>query len=258
MRATGETRHALYRFYDAHENLLYVGISGDPWRRWREHVRTQPWYPQVVHWAGTWYASEELAGAAEDRAIRSERPRFNIAGAIRPPEARFNVSFSAAVTAMAAWAAVPAVLDMALMTLVALPVHLVAPRYITALGWTAIAADITLPVPVIAVLLIVGAPGICRFGCWLDRNFGEQARRHARQREAAAAAERDARRIPPVVWILEPRRTYRVRQRMRAGGPQDYLLALEEEMDRQMVADLNLSADEIGALLELARERTVS
>jgi len=43
MICAGEGRHALYRFYDDRENLLYVGITDDPWRRWREHVLTQPW-----------------------------------------------------------------------------------------------------------------------------------------------------------------------------------------------------------------------
>ena len=55
MICAGEERHALYRFYDAREELLYVGITDEPWRRWREHVRTKPWYPRVKHQAITWY-----------------------------------------------------------------------------------------------------------------------------------------------------------------------------------------------------------
>jgi predicted GIY-YIG superfamily endonuclease len=45
--SASEQRTALYRFYDEHENLLYVGISNDPWRRWREHVYDKQWYPQA-------------------------------------------------------------------------------------------------------------------------------------------------------------------------------------------------------------------
>lgn len=177
MQATGETRHALYRFYDANENLLYVGISGDPWRRWREHVRTQPWYSQAAHWAGTWYASEELAAAAETRAIRSERPRFNIAGAVRMPEARLTLRFPVVIRVLAAWVTVAAVLDMTLMLLLTfLPPEKTAPLYLLALDWSALAADATLPLPLLAALVVIGTPAIYRAACWLDHSFGTRAR----------------------------------------------------------------------------------
>jgi hypothetical protein len=84
MISKGEPRTALYRFYGTDETLLYVGITDDPWRRWREHVQTQPWYPLVKHQAITWYEDRLAAEIAERVAIRRERPRFNIAGAVRP------------------------------------------------------------------------------------------------------------------------------------------------------------------------------
>src|SRR5260370_1126197 len=84
MISASEQRTALYRFYDATENLLYVGITNDPWRRWRQHVQEKSWYPQVKHQAVTWYDSRIAAEVAEHVAIRCERPRFNVAGAVRP------------------------------------------------------------------------------------------------------------------------------------------------------------------------------
>jgi GIY-YIG catalytic domain len=224
----GEIRAALYRFYDSRENLLYVGISVDPWRRWREHVLTQPWYPQAKHWTVTWYDTEKQAEAAEDLAIQRERPRHNVAGAIRPPEARLTLSFSAAINALAIWVAVVAVLDMALTTL-AIVLHPARPLpfYLLALGWAALAANATLPLAVVAMLLVAFAPLVYRFGCWLERNFGEQARR----RSAAEDEARRARYISPVVWVIAPRQTYRVWQRMRTVGPPDYFLALEQDLD---------------------------
>lgn len=37
----------LYRFFDADGNLLYVGITWNPWVRWRVHRKEKPWWPLV-------------------------------------------------------------------------------------------------------------------------------------------------------------------------------------------------------------------
>ena len=91
MARTLRTRTALYRFYDAHGMLLYVGITDRPGRRWQEHMERKPWYPQVRHQAATWYGSEPEARRAETRAIRAEHPKFNVVGAIRPAGWRFDL-----------------------------------------------------------------------------------------------------------------------------------------------------------------------
>lgn len=71
---------AVYRFFDAAEDLLYVGITSRPRDRWYAHSRRAPWWRLV--------ASVEITDArftlyeaqrAECRAIRDERPAFNIA-----------------------------------------------------------------------------------------------------------------------------------------------------------------------------------
>lgn len=76
---------ALYRLYDAHGALLYVGITSDPERRWKQHAieRADTWWPQVarrsVEWVGTRTAAEE----AEVKAITEERPLHNRAHNLR-------------------------------------------------------------------------------------------------------------------------------------------------------------------------------
>lgn len=72
-------RCALYRFYDADDQLLYVGISRRPDTRWAEHrhPRYSPWSKFVASRTLSWFASRTLAEAAEVAAIKDEKPRFN-------------------------------------------------------------------------------------------------------------------------------------------------------------------------------------
>jgi len=185
----GEERHALYRFYDARENLLYVGITDDPWRRWREHVRIQSWYPQVKHQAVTWYENKAAAEVAEYVAIRCEHPRFNIAGAVRPVVVEVPVKPPAPPLPADETSA-----QRELELLPALESPDVARRnrtlfvILTCILWAflpsmpgmplqwhstwviALAASTSIPVAV--VIAIASAGHIHRFGRWLDRNFG--------------------------------------------------------------------------------------
>jgi predicted GIY-YIG superfamily endonuclease len=226
MICAGEERHALYRFYDAHEELLYVGITDDPWRRWREHVLTQPWYPQVKHQAVSWYDTEAEATGAEKRAIRSERPRFNVAGAVRAPEARLSLNFVTVIEVCYAWICIPAFLSVAtIVAAVYVPVHSGGAPYVHILGWAAVVTALTVPAPLLAVLLLSFASPIYRFACWLERNFGDQACDHAR----IAMEQKERERIPPSEWIYAPRQTFRIWRRMHAGGPRDFWVAVAEE-----------------------------
>lgn len=164
-----ETRTALYRFYDDREQLLYAGITDDPWRRWREHVLAKPWYPRVRHQATTWYESERAARTAETRAIRGERPEFNIAGAVRPPGAgarrvrtekvctAWLITVGILLTAAAVSAAIWKPHDM--------PVHV-----LILVSGTAMVTGI---IPLAGMVALISAPQAYRFGCWLNRNFGD-------------------------------------------------------------------------------------
>lgn len=178
MNCATETRHALYRFYDRRERLLYVGISNDPWRRWREHVRTQPWYPSVQHQAVTWYESEDLARAAETAAIHDERPRFNIAGAVRP--VRSGHRREVAEKSCTAWLITAALLLLAtVIAKTAIPAGSAAVAGVRVLVWISEVAMLTGFLPLAGMYLLLVTPQVYRFGCWLNLHFGDEAGRPA-------------------------------------------------------------------------------
>jgi predicted GIY-YIG superfamily endonuclease len=67
----------VYRFYDAHDALLYVGISWDPVSRFHQHSKTSKWWPQAVRHTIRWYPDRLEAAELEMKAIWRENPRFN-------------------------------------------------------------------------------------------------------------------------------------------------------------------------------------
>lgn len=75
--------HALYRFFDAGGDLLYVGITNDPGRRWGRHANDKPWWHEVDRIELERYPSREDVLAAERKAIREEGPRYNLMHAVR-------------------------------------------------------------------------------------------------------------------------------------------------------------------------------
>jgi predicted GIY-YIG superfamily endonuclease len=76
-------RTALYRFFDADHQLLYVGITSDPETRWKSHGRyaASTWWPKVHSKTMHWFDDRTEAVAAELKAIRSESPLYNMGGA---------------------------------------------------------------------------------------------------------------------------------------------------------------------------------
>jgi hypothetical protein len=60
---------AVYRLYDAAGYLLYIGVSNDPTRRWREHRKEMFWWREVDRHDRQWYPTEREADAAEREAI---------------------------------------------------------------------------------------------------------------------------------------------------------------------------------------------
>lgn len=85
-----DERTAVYRYFDAHGRLLYVGISRDPEARWKAHrwgPDREQWVAQVASRAVEWRASRPEALVAEVAAIKLERPRYN--GTHNQPEVVF-------------------------------------------------------------------------------------------------------------------------------------------------------------------------
>lgn len=70
----------LYRLYSAADALLYVGIAGNPGRRFEQHRADKPWWGDVTHITLEHHLDRAAALAAELKAIRTENPRHNIAG----------------------------------------------------------------------------------------------------------------------------------------------------------------------------------
>lgn len=71
--------HVLYRFFDADDQLLYVGISLQGLRRMSTHQATKPWWPTVVRTSLEHFPDRESAREAERVAIAEEGPLYNIA-----------------------------------------------------------------------------------------------------------------------------------------------------------------------------------
>jgi len=80
---TAATPTALYRLFDAAEQLLYVGISTQPETRWTQHAADKPWWPLVQRRKTEWHPDREAAESAERIAVRTEEPLYNTAGAKR-------------------------------------------------------------------------------------------------------------------------------------------------------------------------------
>jgi len=72
--------HMLYRFYDRTDALLYVGITMNFPGRMGSHQGGKPWWSQLHHMTAEHFDTRAEALAAETKAIREEKPLFNVAG----------------------------------------------------------------------------------------------------------------------------------------------------------------------------------
>lgn len=75
---------ALYRAYDIHGQLLYVGISMRPDERMAQHRNRARWRDQIAYVATKWFPDALGASNAELAAIRPEKPVHNQAGVATP------------------------------------------------------------------------------------------------------------------------------------------------------------------------------
>lgn len=80
--ANGPT--SLYRFFDADDALLYVGITGYLPTRWTSHNRQKDWWTEVVRATVEHFDTRAAAEEAEIVAIQNELPRHNVKDRVRP------------------------------------------------------------------------------------------------------------------------------------------------------------------------------
>lgn len=77
---------ALYWLYGADDALLYVGITDDPERRFKQHAYLKPWWGDVVRHELQWFPNRPAAARAEVEAIEDHDPVHN--GTHSPSRAR--------------------------------------------------------------------------------------------------------------------------------------------------------------------------
>lgn len=78
---TGVDRHRptwLYRYFDADDRLLYVGVAFDVLKRAQGHRRHAAWWPLATTYTEERYPTRTEAEAAEVEAIRTEAPLYNV------------------------------------------------------------------------------------------------------------------------------------------------------------------------------------
>lgn len=76
--------HVLYRMYDSARQLLYVGITANIEARFADHRDDKPWWSDVSSIDLQHFTSREAVERAEQRAIKAERPLFNVLHRLRP------------------------------------------------------------------------------------------------------------------------------------------------------------------------------
>lgn len=84
MTTVSDRPHALYRFYDAADQLLYVGITNNPGHRWKKHASDKPWWSDVTRAELEHHPNRDAALAAERAAIVQEHPLHNVIHNRRP------------------------------------------------------------------------------------------------------------------------------------------------------------------------------
>lgn len=76
----------LYRLHDTDGRLLYVGIAGNPGRRFEQHADDKPWWSEVARIDLRHFDDRGVALQAEKEAIIVERPvhnKMHAGGALR-------------------------------------------------------------------------------------------------------------------------------------------------------------------------------
>lgn len=79
------TTHTLYRFFGSSDELLYVGITNNPARRFSKHKDEKAWWLDVSRIELEQHDSRDELLAAERQAVMDERPLHNKAMNVSGP-----------------------------------------------------------------------------------------------------------------------------------------------------------------------------
>ncbi len=74
----GQTKSFVYRAFDAHGELLYVGCTWLPELRYSQHRKSSVWFQYATRFTMTGPHDRTAALAHERRAIETEEPWFNV------------------------------------------------------------------------------------------------------------------------------------------------------------------------------------
>jgi predicted GIY-YIG superfamily endonuclease len=81
-----ESGQVLYRVFAVDDELLYVGITNNPPRRFWHHEFRTPWWDEAARVEMSMFETRDLVAEAEIAAIRAEAPRYNVEHNVnRPP-----------------------------------------------------------------------------------------------------------------------------------------------------------------------------
>ena len=68
----------VYRYFDIHGELLYIGLADNPESRLAQHQAEKAWADQIARWETVEYPTRGEAAAAERAAIVGEQPKYNV------------------------------------------------------------------------------------------------------------------------------------------------------------------------------------
>lgn len=71
------SNQTLYRFFNSNNELLYVGITNNPFNRFSGHSKDKNWFSEIAYSTFEHYPNRLAVDKAETAAIKAEKPKYN-------------------------------------------------------------------------------------------------------------------------------------------------------------------------------------
>lgn len=71
------SNQTLYRFFNSKDELLYVGITNNPFNRFSGHSKDKTWFHEIAYSTFEHYPNRLAVDKAETKAIKTEKPKYN-------------------------------------------------------------------------------------------------------------------------------------------------------------------------------------